>query len=369
MQSSTRGSGQGLREQLRIVWAITAKDLVDAVKNRTTLSVILTTLFLIVAYRCLPALMREDERTNVLVYDAGASSLVAALEGSLLLDVYNYPSRELMERDLVNGYVPELGLIVPPGFDRTLQAGGQLELQGYVLQWVNRTDADALRTLVEGEISDLAGHPVSINLEGNRVYTRADSAGYPFLTSFALIYVTTIIGLTLVPYLMIEEKQSKTMDALLISPASSSHIVLGKALAGLVYTLISVAIALTLNYTLVANWVLVLLVAICGSVFGVALGLLLGSLLEVRQQMMLWGWALIVPLLMPVFLSVLAELLPEVVRPIIEWVPTVALSRAFRASFSDTAPLAQVGPELALVAGCGMLVLVVVAWVVRRSDR
>jgi ABC-2 type transport system permease protein len=223
--------------------------------------------------------------------------------------------------------------------------------------------------LVEGEIGALVGHPVSINLQGNRVYTKVDSAGYPLLTTFALIYVTTIVGLTMVPHLMIEEKQSKTMDALLISPASSRQIILGKALTGVLYTLISVGVVLAFHHTLVTNWPLALLVAICGSVLGVALGLLLGSLLEGRQQLMLWGWVLIVPLLMPVFLSPLAGLLPEGVRPVIEWVPTVALGRAFRASFSDTAPVAQFGPELALVAGCGMLVLVVVAWVVRRSDR
>jgi hypothetical protein len=54
---------------------------------------------------------------------------------------------------------------------------------------------------------------------------------------------------------------------------------------------------------------------------------------------------------------------------VIRWIPTVALTRAFRVSFSDTASLAQFGPELALVAGCSVLVYALVAWIVRRSDR
>lgn len=82
--------GQRLREDLRIVWAITAKDITDALKNRTTLSVLLTTLFIIVVYRFLPALEGGGDLTNVLVYDAGSSTLAASLEESLHLQVYTH---------------------------------------------------------------------------------------------------------------------------------------------------------------------------------------------------------------------------------------------------------------------------------------
>ena len=39
-----------------------------------------------------------------------------------------------------------------------------------------------------------------------------------------------IMGLMLVPSLLLEEKQTKTMDALLISPANIAQVVIGKAL-------------------------------------------------------------------------------------------------------------------------------------------
>jgi ABC-2 type transport system permease protein len=356
-------------EKLRIVWAITLKDITDAAKNRTAITIFLSALFVVVMYHYLPVFDQEDERTNLLVYDAGSSSLLAALEESIQLDVYTYPSQEKMEHYLANGEVPELGLVIPPDFDQALQAGEPLVLEGAVLHWVSESDANELRALVEQEIGDLLEKPVHIDLEGNRVYPYADSAGYPFLTAFALVYVTLMVGLPLVPNLMLEEKQSKTLDALLVSPANSSQIVLGKALTGWFYTLISIGVVFAFNWALVTHWGLVLLATVCGAALGVALGLLLGSVFETRQQLTLWAWVLIAPLLLPVFLSMMRGLLPDGVLAVMHWIPTVALTRAVRVSFSDAAPLAQFGPELALVAGCAVLVYALVAWIVRRSDR
>jgi hypothetical protein len=156
---------------------------------------------------------------------------------------------------------------------------------------------------------------------------------------------------------------------LLVSPAGSGQIVLGKGLTGLIYTMLSITIVLLVNPALVVNWPLALLAALCGAGLGVMLGLLLGTTVKVKEQLAIWLWVLIVPLLLPVFLSMLPGLLPEPAISVVDWMPTVALSRVFRLSFSDRAPLAQFGPELALVAGCTALVYGLVAWIVGRSDR
>ncbi|MGD8624083.1 MAG: ABC transporter permease [Anaerolineae bacterium] len=360
---------QRTRENARIIWALTVKDMTDAIKNRTTLTIVLSALLMAVIYRFIPAFAGDDERTNLLIYDASESSLVASLEESLYLEVYTYPSQERMEQVLASGDVPELGLVVPAGIDQALAAGQAPEIPGYVVHWVGRQDARELVALVEDEIISLAGQPARIEVGDNRVYPRADSGGYPFLTSVALIYVTTMIGVTLVPHLMFEERQNKTLDALLVSPAGSGQIVLGKGLTGLIYTMLSITIVLLVNPRLVVNWPLALLAALCGAGLGVMLGLLLGTTVKVKEQLAIWLWVLIVPLLLPVFLSMLPGLLPEPAISVVDWMPTVALSRVFRLSFSDRAPLAQFGPELALVAGCTALVYGLVAWIVGRSDR
>ncbi len=56
-------------ENLRIVWAITSKDLIDALKNKNVLSLIITSLFVVIMYRYLPLLTAEDGPPALLVYD------------------------------------------------------------------------------------------------------------------------------------------------------------------------------------------------------------------------------------------------------------------------------------------------------------
>jgi hypothetical protein len=182
-------------EGVRIIWAITAKDMVDAVKNKTTLGLLLSVLFVVVCYQMLPQWERSSDLPVVLVYDAGASDLLPVLKRSPNLDVYTgYSSQDQLERKLVAGDVPELALIIPSGFDQSLESGEPLLLQGYVQYWVSDSDAASLKAQAEEEIVRLTGQPVMIHLEGNLVYPSPDSGGRSFLASLAILVSITVIG-------------------------------------------------------------------------------------------------------------------------------------------------------------------------------
>jgi ABC-2 type transport system permease protein len=272
-----------LREDLRIIWAITAKDMLDAVKSKTSLSVLLSALFMVVIYQVLPKWEHGSDLPTVLVYDAGAWDLLPALRRSPNLDVYTgYSSQEQLERKLVAGDIPELALTLPAGFDQSLARGEPLPLQGYVQHWVSDSDAASLKAKAEQEIARLAGKPVTIHLEGNLVYPSPDSGGRSYLASLAILVSITMIGVGLAPHLMIEEKQTRTLDALLVSPARSSHLVIAKALTGLSYCLIAATVVLAVNAGLVLHWGLAVAVVLLSSLFAVSLGLLLGSLVGAR---------------------------------------------------------------------------------------
>ena len=285
------------------------------------------------------------------------------------LNLYECDSQEDMEFFLAKSDVPELGLVIPADFDKALTSDAELELDGYVLHWVSDADADELKSLVEGEIAELVGRPVRIRLEGNIVYTQKESTGFAFAAAMSVMFATIMIGIALIPNLMLEEKKTKTLEALLVSPATSGHVVAGKALTGLFYGLTATAVSLAANAVLVTHWGLAIVTVTCGVLFAVALGLLLGSIIENRMQLNLWAWVVLLPLLLPVFLSIMDDLLPARAIAVMNWIPTVALSRVLRVSFSNSAPLAQYGPELALVISCSTLILVAVVWIVRRSDR
>jgi ABC-2 type transport system permease protein len=363
--SATRRLSAGMR----IIWTIAARDITDAIKNRTTLSMILMVLFTMLIYRILPSLQNADVLPRLALYDAGHSRLVAELDRSPEFDAYPMASLAGMEAYVADKDIVMLGLVLPTDFDQRLASDAALELDGYVAHWAGAGAAAEVQGFFEEQLTQLVSKPVRIDIAGHTVYTQKNSRGYAMLAALSVILTMTMVAASLVPNLILEEKQARTLDALLVSPASVGQVVLGKALAGLFYCLTGTTVAYALNLALINQWGVALLVAICGSLFAVALGLLLGSAIQSRAHLMLWAWILIIFLLAPVFLSIISDVLSTGLVTVLGWVPTVALSKALRVSFSDSAPLAQFGPELALVIGWTVPILIAVVWIVRRSDR
>jgi ABC-type Na+ efflux pump permease subunit len=354
-------------ESLRIVWAIAAKDLSDALRNRSTLTVVLTAILLAAMYKGLPILGRGNP-TDVFVYDAGQSRLVTELEGDARFRVRRAESIEDL-RELVTGADEgELGLAIPAGFDEAVQSGAQPEVTGY-LAWAHRFAASRVASRFEQWLSELEGRPVHIQVDGNPVYPRPE--GQSYATQVVAAGATALVfylGMFLVPHLMFEEKRSKTLAALLVSPASAGQVVAGKALAGLFYGLVGAGAMLALNLPFVVHWGLTILGIAAGALCAVSLGLLMGSLLEAPQQMTIWGLVAANLLLVPPFLLVLEDILPAAVRAVLPWLPGVALATILRLSFSEPVPPVQLAQSVAvLVAGTG-LALAGVAWRLRRSD-
>ena len=141
-----------------------------------------------------------------------------------------------------------------------------MELDGYVDHWVSDSDAEEIRSFFESQLTALTGRPVRITVDNGVAFTHPRSF-QPVTTSFLMVYALVIVGLMIAPNLMIEEKELKTLDALLISPASAGQIVVAKALTGLFYCLVAAGLVLAASATLVVHWDIAILAAICGSLF------------------------------------------------------------------------------------------------------
>jgi ABC-2 type transport system permease protein len=358
-------------EGVRIVWTIAAKDIVDALRNKTIFFNILTVFFIMAVYQRLSPLMYTTD-PDVVVYDAGGSRLVAALESSPQFALHRASSIRDLKEQMGSHSRGDIGLAIPADFDRRLasaasEAGGAPELGGYVI-WSSRSKAAELKSNCERQLTELLGQPVQINIK-DTVYPDPDSMGPIRMVSVTLVLIIILMSVFTVPYLMFEEKRTKTLDALLISPASISQVVMGKALAGSFYCLTAVGVAFAFNWAFVTHWGLAIVAVLSGTLLAVGLGLLLGTLFENQYQMMIWAMIPGYILLIPVFLSVVDPILPETLRAVIYWIPTVALSLVFRYSFSDGATLAQILFHLGIVLASAGLVLAAVVWKVRRSDR
>ena len=362
-------AGAGLRGNMRVILAITLKDCLDAVRDRKLLPVFAAVLLMIAFFRLSTALRNEEMRTLAVV-DPGGTPVLDQWEDSGQFDLQRFSSQQEMEHFLGGEDTAVLGLVLPPDFEQQMNGDAYVELDGYVDHWVSDSDAEEVRSTFEAQLTALAGRPVRISVDNEVAFTHPRSF-QPVTTSFLMVYALVITGLMVAPNLMIEEKELKTLDALLVSPASAGQIVTAKALTGLIYCVAAAGLVLAANAPLVVHWDIAVLAAICGSLFTVSVGLLLGVLLNSRQQLIIWSAVLMFPLFIPVIAS---EILPDIQAPAllqqaVSLMPTVPVAEATRWALSGEVPWGEIGSGLAVTAACAIALLIVVAWIVRRSDR
>jgi ABC-type transport system involved in multi-copper enzyme maturation permease subunit len=353
-----------LRQHIRIILAITGKDILDAIKNKTTISVLISALFAFFFYMLLPTLEQDD---IIRLYDAGGSAWLTALEDSQPFRISVYNTQEAMLDRISLSGERELGLVLPADYDQVVANGGLVELQGYLLNWVSEKRTSEMITQAEEQLAGVVGTPVNITVE--RLFMLPTSTGTGLSRAVGCLLLIIMCGMVLVPNLMFEEKRARTLEALLVSPASAGQITMGKALTGLFFCLLGFGLACLFNASLIRQWGLTLLAGLCAAFFTVSLGLLLGAMVENRQQFMVMANLTIFPLLIAIFISVETELLPVWLVTIARWLPTTAAFDLLRASFTPQTGFDFIAPRIAVILLFVIGLLGFVAWKIMRSDR
>ncbi|NIM96459.1 MAG: ABC transporter permease subunit [Anaerolineales bacterium] len=357
-------------EQIRITWAIARKDIADAIKNKTTISIAVGVALLMLSAQAMPLLLKLRSEPRAVYFDEGESVQMDGILKSREVVLSKASSLEELESTLGESSGALLGLVIPANFDQAAEVGEQIELDGFFVHFAGASDKTKAVAYFEQELSERIGIAVKINHEENIVYPGLESDGQPFMVSLSMIVVILTIGALLVPILMMEEKEKHTMEALMVSPASYSQIVAGKAVAGLFYCITAAAVVLLMNFLMINLWGLALLAVLAGALFTVAIGLLLGTVLDNPVTLNLWLGVMLIILLIPVFLAqVMGSRLPEAVSALIPWLPSMAMSKVLRISFSRSFPLDAVLLNLAIIAGFAVVTLALVVWRVRRMDR
>jgi ABC-2 type transport system permease protein len=352
---------------LNIVSAITRKDLVDAIRHRYLLTALVTPLFVALLFRVLLPGGNNTRLLTIVVHDAGGSRLVAELRKTPQIGVV-----EVLSADATAGEVEKRkaigGLVVPSGFDTDLAANKQPELTVYVNNEKTIFEQAAFRRLLEQIVRSFAKQPEPARLnwvdvdkganDKNRSGTGLDQIMLPLL----LILTFGMIGAFVVPLLIVEEKEKRTLDFLLSSPASLNEIIAGKALTGVVYTLLIAGLLLGINRQHIQNWPLTLLTIVLGLLFVVGVGLVIGSLLNNTMQVNTWASLILIVLLAPSFPSIgITAWFDKAMRVI----PTYYLSEALKLSMGGTVS-SQFWMYLAVLLGCTFVVFFAAAWALHR---
>lgn len=352
-----------------VVTAIARKDLVDAIRNRYLLTALITPLFVAVLFRVLLPGVNSQNTLTIVVHDPGTSQLVAQLRAIPQIGVV-----EAGSLDATAGEVEKRkaigGLIVPANFDADVAAGKQPELKVYVNNRKSSLEHAGFRRLLDQQLASLVKYPeparlvwIDVAKDPNQQTARGLSLNQ-MLLPLLLVMTFAMTGALVVPLLLVEEKEKRTLDFLLTSPASLSEIITGKALTGIAYSLLIAGLLLAVNRQLVANWPLTLLATLLGLLFVVALGLLMGSLINNAMQVNTWAGFVVFVLLAPSFPSLGV---PAAVETAMRFIPTYYVSEALKLSLTGSISSRFWG-HLAVVVACTLLGFFAATWTLRRGQ-
>ena len=350
-----------------IVAAIARKDILDAIRNRYLLVALVTPLFLAILFRVLLPGLSGANSLTVVVHDPADSRLVSQLRAAPQINLIKAGSADGVSMEVENSNAVA-GLAIPTTFDADVAAGKQPELTVYVNNTKSSIQQAILKQVLEQQVLALVD-PIPARLSWVDVGKEAGAqpqAGFnlnQMLFPLLLLITFGMSGAFVVPLLLVEEKEKRTLDFLLTSPASLSDIVTGKALTGVVYSLLIAGVLLAINNKLIGNWPLTLLTLLSGLLLVVAIGLFMGSLFENTMQVNTWASLVLMVLLAPSFPM---PGLPVALETASRFIPTYYFVEALKLSLAGSAS-ARLWGHLAVVLGCTVLALFAAIWGLRRQ--
>lgn len=353
----------------RVIAAIAQKDLIDAIRNRYLLVALLTPLSVALLLRLMVPGVESLKNLTIVVHDPGRSTLVSQLRAASGIKLVDTDSEANAKAEVEKADAAG-ALAVPTNFDADVAAGKQPKLTVYVNNKKNEIEQAAFRQLMNRQVTALAQRPPPAELNWINVSEETGSAtgGKIDLSQMLLpLLVLLTFGMTgalVVPLLLVEEKEKRTMDFLLTSLARLTEVIAGKALTGVVYSVLIAGVLLAVNRQWVSNWPLTTLTIMVGLLLIVAIGLLMGSLFHTTMQVNTWASIALLVLITPSFPFPGS---PAALDTAMRFIPTYYFVEALKMSLGGTSAPRLWG-YLAVVLACTVVTFLAVIWAMRREQ-
>jgi ABC-2 type transport system permease protein len=363
---------------IRSILAVARKDALDILLNKTTLFLLLTPILLSLVFYMITALI-GSHNTTILVYNPGQSGVVQVVSAS-------FSDSQVVQAnsaaDVAAAFGPNgahknssyaIGMVIPANFDANLRAGKHLPLSLFINgDDVGTQQSLLVQTAINNYARSVATPQPPIRLATTTINPPSDmNIGVDVGRIYAVtaLLVSFLVGTSLIPTLLIEEKEKKTMRMLMVSPASFTDVILGKLLVVLVYQLVLSGVVLAIEGGYTGQISLVLLYTLLGSCFGLALGLLFGSIFQTASAAGAVGGIVSFIYILPgLFVGLLGQLLGNgFVTQLIKILPTYYIADGAYNAIENLGSFSGNLLDISVTLGSTIILLMIAVWALRRQ--
>lgn len=268
-------------------------------------------------------------------------------------------------RDLVEAHDLDAGLVLPVGFDDAVAERRRPDLQFYVSGESLASNRVVLAVTTVDLVRGVSGEepPVAVVVTpiGDEDYVPIGDRLLPF----TVLYAVMVAALFVPAATLVDEREKRTLDAVLVTPTKLSEVLLGKAAFGVGLAMIMGLVTLALNNAFAGKPGAMVLFLLVGAIMMAELGLILGLWAKDIASM----YTAVKAGGILVFLPVIFVLFPGLPQ----WVPRVVPTYYFLVPIYDLAvggaTFGNVTLEFAVAITICVALVPVVAWVAARSER
>ena len=210
------------------------------------------------------------------IVDEGSSRIIELARTDAELEVTVYPSVERLH-DAVAGNDEDAGLVLQPDFDRLVRSGAMPELQLVTSGQADEIDAAVIAVTVINIVRQTAGQPAPVEVIQ---VTLGEGPTVPLEERFVPLLVLIAVafgGVFLPAATIVQEREARTLQALLVTPLRVEEVMLGKGIVGFLLAFGVGAVTLLINGGLSVQNLEVLVVIAVAALMSVEIGLMLGA--------------------------------------------------------------------------------------------
>jgi len=357
----------------RKIYAILRKDLTDATRQGRIAVILMTPLLLAIFYNFS---FRDERRPELKTVYAGAdgAALMQRVQARVagVIDMkLEAVVDEAAARAAIDRRSADMAFVLPERVEERVRAGETPQVA--VLAPSGSTTRELATSALVAVLRESAGQrpPVALRAETIErpgsdplIVTALGPRIYFVLAS--LIMVLGMIATIVVPMVLAEESEKRTLDALLMV-GSIVDVMAAKALVGVTFSAMSVALIMGLTRLPLRDPATFVVGIGSIAIVLVGLGLLLGGIFRTAQQVSTWSSLFLLPVMGPAFVVGLP--VPEPVELALKALPSSQAMRLIANAFGDRALFSDAWLSIVVIAAWGALAYGLLAWRLARQDR
>lgn len=355
----------------RRIYAILRKDLVDATRQGRILVILMTPLLLALSYNFS---FRDERRPELKAqYVGGSAALMESVQQkvSSVVDLKLVAAGdEAAARAAIVERRADVAFVMPDRVEERVRAGEVPRIT--VLAESGSTTRQLVTSAIVSALGEVAGQrPAAavqhetIDRPGSDPLLVVRLGPRIFFVLAALIMVVGMAAAIIVPMVLAEESEKRTLDALLMV-GSFADVMIAKALVGLTFIGLSVAVIMAFTRLPIRDPVLFTLGTGLLAVALVGFGLLLGAIFRTAQQVSTWSSLFLIPTIGPAFAVGLP--VPEPVEIGLKALPASQAMRLIANSFGDAPIFGDAWLSVIVVAAWGALAYGLLSWRLSRRE-